>query len=79
MHYTVQYIYCMYYRVLYSVCKVYEPAIEKYSVAEPHHVDAAPAPAPAPTLLNAKPTFLKQAKVNTIIRVIFLLISSDLL
>jgi hypothetical protein len=40
------------------------------SFAEPHQVDAAPRKcfdaAPAPTLLNIKPTFLKQAKTNII-------------
>jgi hypothetical protein len=37
------------------------------SVAELHHIDAAP----APTLQHTKPTFLKQAKVNVRVEKIF--------
>jgi hypothetical protein len=47
------------------------PLKEKFSVAEPHHVDAAP----GPILLYTKPTFLKQAKVNMRLKAIFTLVS----
>jgi hypothetical protein len=52
-----------------------------YSVAEPHHFYAVPAPAPgknfyaapAPTLLYSKATFLKRTEVQTNVEIILLI------